>query len=630
MWLIKTSTIQLHYFNDNATPPYAILSHTWGDAEVSFQELKQVSERQEKKTVIDRVKHKVAVQRSSQVDITNTDEEVLTRSGYKKIVRTCQEARSRNLHWAWVDTCCIDKTSSAELSEAINSMYRYYQEADVCFAYLDDVSGTSLPFNWKDQDFERSRWFTRGWTLQELIAPKQIKFFAREWQSLGDASRLASTLGRVTGIPKEVILGDNPMNYSVAQRISWASSRRTTRAEDVAYCLLGLLEVNMALLYGEGDKAFIRLQEEIIKTYADDSIFAWTLPENEIDMTSKTYGVLADSPARFALCQNLQATHTTNSLYSLTNMGLSIQLTLSTVATSLGNIYATYLAGQRIFLKHLSGKQYARVDYLEGVNGHNDHMQGLDEDGASFTADILLAQRIVPSMIRDYSRAYGVVFRTRRYSIAWPEVHAFFDGLPKMHKALSKDGRPSARGSADILVPFPRPIRENNKSWASIAFADIVKEETEDDRTNSAILLETGIFVAPDDENEDEHGHSLWMRWTRQSTDEKPILRRDRRAAGSATYHSMSALKKYGLHDTVSRPVRWNVEDADDAQDSFGIIQVPSGVCWAMPTNRKRFEIDFGNYFSGVWLIRCHVELVKGRLFVIVDLENEPNEPIDF
>lgn len=186
-------------------------------------------------------------------------------------------AEENGYDWAWADTCCIDKTSSTELTEAINSMYRYYSLSDVCYAYLSDVS----PDIWhKDRNspFRTSRWHTRGWTLQELLAPKIVVFVSRGWSILGDKYDLACILRDVTGITVDVLRFEvNVMQVSMAARMSWAAKRKTTREEDQAYCLFGLFGINMPTVYGEGKNAFYRLQEELMKTSYDMSLFAWGL-----------------------------------------------------------------------------------------------------------------------------------------------------------------------------------------------------------------------------------------------------------------------------------------------------------------------------------------------------------------
>ncbi|PMD35041.1 hypothetical protein L207DRAFT_467965, partial [Hyaloscypha variabilis F] len=199
--------------------------------------------------------------------------------------------------YIWVDTNCINKSSSAELSEAINSMFTWYKNSYCCYVYLADVED---PDNARFKDSLRnSRWFTRGWTLQELLAPRSIRFFTQEWKPISMDSRRSSQhpaydinpkghkvqegqepllrlLSDITGIRLDVLIyPENVVSCSNGEKMSWIAGRETTREEDVAYCLLGIFDINMPLLYGEGSKAFKRLQEEIIKQSTDHSLFAW-------------------------------------------------------------------------------------------------------------------------------------------------------------------------------------------------------------------------------------------------------------------------------------------------------------------------------------------------------------------
>ncbi|KAI6001702.1 heterokaryon incompatibility protein-domain-containing protein, partial [Pisolithus marmoratus] len=241
---------------DDKTTRYAILSHRWGN-EVSYKEMiglmKMVEEEKE---------------------------EVRQRDGYQKIIKSCEQAMKDGYKWLWIDTCCIDKRSSSELSEAINSMYRWYQNAQVCYAYLHDIHESQW-LNMRNsfrplENTSLPEWFTRGWTLQELIAPKQVEFFNKDWVPIGNKQHLAPMLGGITGIPCGVLMnGMVGQGLSVAQIMSWAAERETKRVEDRAYSLMGLFGVNMPMLYGEGKKAFQRLQLEIIRTSSDHSIFAW-------------------------------------------------------------------------------------------------------------------------------------------------------------------------------------------------------------------------------------------------------------------------------------------------------------------------------------------------------------------
>jgi Heterokaryon incompatibility protein (HET) len=230
-------------FIGDDVPRYAILSHTWGpdSDEVTFKDL---------------------------VDGTGK-----TKPGYDKI-RFCGEQASRDsLQYVWVDTCCIDKSNSSELSEAINSMFRWYQNAARCYVYLPDVSKPPFDANtihsnqprWEPA-FRKSRWFTRGWTLQELIAPASVEFFSKEGENIGNKNSLERSITDITGIPVKALRGCSLSSFSVAERLSWQDSRETKRKEDKAYSLLGIFDVSMPLIYGEGrEKAFKRLREEIDK-----------------------------------------------------------------------------------------------------------------------------------------------------------------------------------------------------------------------------------------------------------------------------------------------------------------------------------------------------------------------------
>ncbi|RYP50841.1 hypothetical protein DL768_003759 [Monosporascus sp. mg162] len=266
MWLINVHTYEIHEFFGVQIPCYAILSHTWGDGEVSFSDMRRGEARGE--------------------------------AGFQKIQYTCQQAKRDSLDWAWVDTCCIDKTSSAELSEAINSMYQWYKNSQVCYAFLADVP--HMPYgSFLKKEFSSSRWFRRGWTLQELIAPPLVIFYNCCWDRLGSLYDLAEEIEDITEIPRHCLNKfAEPHVYSVATRMSWASKRSCTRIEDIAYCLFGLFDVTMPLLYGEGKKAFRRLQEEIIRQHDDHTILAWTVPGNSPHMGGRV-NVLADSPANF-------------------------------------------------------------------------------------------------------------------------------------------------------------------------------------------------------------------------------------------------------------------------------------------------------------------------------------------
>lgn len=174
-------------------------------------------------------------------------------------------------------------------------MYRWYRNADVCYAYLADVDSHEDPGG-ADSSFRKSAWFTRGWTLQELLAPRVIYFYDANWREIGSRESLVSIITNITSIPSEYFETGDLARYSIAQRMSWASQRSTTRIEDETYCLLGIFGINMPLLYGEGKAAFRRLQEELLRRSDDLSILAFSRRDNTVSNS-----VLADSPTAFEL-----------------------------------------------------------------------------------------------------------------------------------------------------------------------------------------------------------------------------------------------------------------------------------------------------------------------------------------
>jgi hypothetical protein len=380
---------------DQTTPEYAILSHRWSDGEVSFKEIQ---------------------------DPTRDVEE---KRGYKKVEQFCNKAKENKIRYVWVDTCCIDKDSSAELSQSINSIFEWYKDARECYVYLADVSDQSdselrkelnelelekkrlekerleqkeeedewdeeeeeeeeldhereeenekleklekkleslkaekkmlkrllknrassrrseeiLPKNYQ-VDFEKSEWFTRGWTLQELIAPRKITFYDRNWNPIGSKEDHCKLISRITGINPEFLrLNKTPggedferdiRTASISARMSWASGRETTREEDVAYSLLGIFGVSMPALYGEGGhQAFIRLQEEIIKKSDDQTILAWSR-DSKGDLNLGFSGALASEPADFASCGHFIPDDLGDGWgpFTMTNQGLQIELPL--------------------------------------------------------------------------------------------------------------------------------------------------------------------------------------------------------------------------------------------------------------------------------------------------------------
>jgi Heterokaryon incompatibility protein (HET) len=193
------------------------------------------------------------------------------KAGYRKIVFCGEQAARDNLRYFWVDTCCIDKRNNTELTEAINSMFRWYRNAAKCYVYLSDVSvsasdnvNAEICQSVWEADFRRSRWFTRGWTLQELLAPASVTFYSSQYKQLGDKQSLARLIHEITDISLPALNGHLLDAFSVTERMAWAAERQTTKEEDGAYCLLGIFNIFMPLIYGEGkDSALKRLQREI-------------------------------------------------------------------------------------------------------------------------------------------------------------------------------------------------------------------------------------------------------------------------------------------------------------------------------------------------------------------------------
>lgn len=307
MRLLNVNTLRFGIFYDVQIPPYAILSHTWAQEageEVSQHEFLELQAKRVTMSHNDSLK-------TTDHDIINTSETMKWPSGYRKILGFCDFVKRRrtfdhdsvrikrpdafasndqqprgtgleSLQWVWIDTCCIDASSSSEVSEAINSMWSWYFFAEECYVYLSDQKSVDC--------LTHSRWFTRGWTLQELLASRTRIFCSADWKVLGyiktkwsttepdlyDVQDLTTVVCERTGIPRSYLSGERSLRVaSVAERLSWAVDRHTTRIEDRFYSLLGLLDVRIAPMYGEGRKAFFRLQEEIIRTSGDLSIFFW-------------------------------------------------------------------------------------------------------------------------------------------------------------------------------------------------------------------------------------------------------------------------------------------------------------------------------------------------------------------
>ncbi|THU84277.1 HET-domain-containing protein, partial [Dendrothele bispora CBS 962.96] len=308
MRLLNTENFKVEEFlTDSNIPPFAILSHRWGDNKLLFKDIQNLKTAKKK-------------------------------PGWPKVRDACKYVKKYRFKYIWIDTCCIDKSSSAELSEALNSMYKYYGDSQVCIAYLGDVPGGKSEERFGESGwFRKSEWFRRGWTLQELIAPRYMIFLDEDWNQIGTRYSMRKVISmkviglvKITSIPVDVFEKPGKIDdYSIAQKMSWAAFRETKRAEDMAYCLMGLFGVNMPPIYGEGgQKAFMRLQQEIIKYSEDRSIFAWVASRDY----KRERGLFASSPSEFASSGDVAASKSDDlgnkSAFSFGNNGLHIHLSL--------------------------------------------------------------------------------------------------------------------------------------------------------------------------------------------------------------------------------------------------------------------------------------------------------------
>jgi tetratricopeptide (TPR) repeat protein/DNA replication protein DnaC len=255
----QSGRLVLTDFCGKVIPPYAILSHRWGDSEVLLEDLG-----------------------------SHTYKE---KDGYRKIEFCAEQAAQDQLQYFWIDTCCIDKWNLRERSKAINSMFRWYKNATKCYVFLSDVSvstATETPRSAWEASFRTSEWFTRGWTLQELIAPMSVEFFSYEGRRIGDKTSLEPLVHEVTGVPHKALQNCPLEKFTVSERMHWAGNRRTTEEEDNVYCLLGILDIVMSTAYGEGlEKARRRLQIELEATSNAPSIIPFSQNDHFVGRESQ-------------------------------------------------------------------------------------------------------------------------------------------------------------------------------------------------------------------------------------------------------------------------------------------------------------------------------------------------------
>ncbi|KAF9231605.1 heterokaryon incompatibility protein-domain-containing protein [Melanogaster broomeanus] len=241
MRLLNAHTLELEYFPSDP-PPYVAISHRWGAEkdEVSFQDMLQLV----------------------------TQPSAKNKPGFAKILGCVMQAKKHSLNYIWIDTCCIDKTNNTELQEAINSMWSWYQDCDRCFVYMNDL-------------------------------PEESRSFAKDWERIGKKANrnIMKGITHITGIPEGVLSDGETTSFSVATRMTWASSRSTTKKEDKAYSLMGIFDITLPIIYGGRENVFVKFQKEIMNRHPDQSIFAWTVKSPP---PTATAGLLTPSPAYFA------------------------------------------------------------------------------------------------------------------------------------------------------------------------------------------------------------------------------------------------------------------------------------------------------------------------------------------
>ncbi|KAL1947036.1 hypothetical protein VTO73DRAFT_13997 [Trametes versicolor] len=412
---LDTRTGEFFWVEDPSTIIYAVLSHTWRSKEEGGEQTYRQVEKLRKRIQ----KARTSVQLDANSILSHPDLS-------KKIKGICEVARKAGYKYIWIDSCCIDKTSSAELAEAINSMFDLYRFSAVCYVYLSDVPDGTRTQD-KDSSFAKSRWHTRGWTLQELIAPDRVVFLSSQWTSLGTKIGLAATLHNITGIDIGLLAGRSSLHsFSVARRMSWAARRETTRVEDEAYSLLGIFGVHMSPIYGEGRNAFLRLQEEIIKNIPDQSIFAWgsSIALASLDGPPESHrynsasmeptGLLAPSPSAFSDTGDVEPLSARDFVSRLTECGIP-----GVVAPSLHCMFTPQ--GVRLDILCIDLAEMPEIshfaiqyimDPLESLPSYTDHIAGhtrswfkLDVDRTEQVASwhsLYSIQRPAPASSRAY------------------------------------------------------------------------------------------------------------------------------------------------------------------------------------------------------------------------------------
>ncbi|KAG8829132.1 hypothetical protein FRC17_007081 [Serendipita sp. 399] len=306
---------------------YSILSHRWGDGEVVFHHFQTLHQQVVGMPNPPGFKDKLLMLRN----YVPSASEAASESSLVKLAHFLKVSAEKQCKFAWMDTICINKESSTELDESIRSMFAWYRDSHICIVYLSETNSRS--------DLKQDPWFGRGWTLQELLAPRRFAFYSKNWKQItrsdcekhsgeqarrkGIEERLWADIASITQIKVEDIHNFKPGMYDIRKRMAWAARRQTMRIEDMAYCLLGIFNVNLSIAYGEKDGAFYRLQLEILQNCPDLSLFDWE------GQASGHNSMFASSPACF---RSNRAVHIitwphldTDTAWTYTNLGVRIQ-----------------------------------------------------------------------------------------------------------------------------------------------------------------------------------------------------------------------------------------------------------------------------------------------------------------
>ncbi|KAF2253361.1 HET-domain-containing protein [Trematosphaeria pertusa] len=334
-------------FAEDEAPRYAILSHTWGrdGDEVTYKDI---------------------------VDGTGS-----AKAGYDKLRFCAAQAKNDRLDYCWIDTCCIDKTSAAELTESINSMFRWYQNAAKCYVFLADVS-TPTSEGDRDSQLRNSRWFTRGWTLQELIAPRCVEFFSQQRERLGDRKSLEKQIHQVTGISVHALRGEPLPHFPTDERMSWAANRSTKRPEDKVYSLLGIFDIHMEAIYGEGEHhAFRRLFRELEKYSENQQLSALFQDQLKLSSSKQPKTPLVDLAWLVPFERNPRFTGREPELTRLEEMLFGTHHAAKLAITGLGGVGKTQLVTELLY--RVADKQkHCSFIWISAVNVESLHQSYLD------------------------------------------------------------------------------------------------------------------------------------------------------------------------------------------------------------------------------------------------------------